>query len=274
MIQVLNKNTAFSESERQELLDRCFPVIRRREELLEIAEAADSASRKALQPEIDNLGNAIRNDWDMYINGVPEVAMSRCPFTKQVFCHSIDSYGIDGFWWSRHKPLRPMKERLGGNFFSFSGSVAAPEQAPDMPFLAVPGGEAPYVIERLMMFDSIVAVISHLKIGGLDAYPMVYFSAEPIAADQRSNDWAIQNFSFYDDDGHFRQLEYFDAEDKYLYDLKPWVASKRLLWIAPDDESLTLRSGLEHCPYLDLPGEHKVWRAKSGRVWHGPVGVS
>ena len=55
-------------------------------------------------------------------------------------------------------------------------------------------------------------------------------------------------------------------EDKE-YDLRPWLESGRLRWIAPGDDSLELRTGADGCPYLDLPGERRRRYLQDGKTW-------
>ncbi len=50
------------------------------------------------------------------------------------------------------------------------------------------------------------------------------------------------------------------------FDLTQWVTRKLLNWIAPGDASLTLRQGIDGCPYLNLPGSHAVQRLQYGTV--------
>jgi hypothetical protein len=271
-MKILNADQAFSAAERQSLLDQCFPAIRRRARVVELMESAAADVRRDLQPEFDQLNAQLRTAWAEYQRGLPMVAMSRCPFTGEVWSHSIDHYGIDGFWWSVYQPIRRLDEPNGGGFYAFRGAMVAPAESPGMPFLAEPGPEVPFVIGRLMQFPSIVAVVSHVRIGELDAYPIVYFTHTDLPPDERTNDWGADSFSYRGEQGYYEEREYFDAEDEFLYDLEPWVASERVRWIAPGDESLTVRVGTAGCPYLQLTARHAVWRCKEGRIWWGPPG--
>lgn len=44
------------------------------------------------------------------------------------------------------------------------------------------------------------------------------------------------------------------------------MRSGKLLWIAPGDESITLRQGVEGCPYLGLEGPRELAFIKNGKV--------
>jgi hypothetical protein len=271
-MKILNPNDAFSSSQRRDLLDRCFPAIRRRARVVELMESGGAGVRRDLQPEFDQLNSQIRAAWDEYQRRLPIASMSRCPFTGTVWSHSIDHYGIDGFWWDVYQPIRRMDEPNGGGFYAFRGAMAAPAEGLVMPFLAEPGPEVPFVIGRLMQFPSIVAVISQIQVGGLDAYPIVYFTDKELPPDERTNDWGADSFFYRGEQGYYEERQYFDAEDEFLYDLTPWIDSKRVQWIAPGDESLKVQTGAVGCSYLQLQGKQSVWRCREGKVWRGPPG--
>ncbi|QDU60486.1 hypothetical protein Pan216_13270 [Planctomycetes bacterium Pan216] len=256
---------AFNARDRADLLAECFPRMRRLAELIETAEETG----QNLRPQITPLTEQLTQLWEAYRTNVPVLELSRCPFTKEVWAHSLDNIGIDGLWWSLDKPQRPLDEPMGGKYLSFTGAVRHADPIPAFPFLAEPGPEKPFVIPRLFEVDSVKAVVSHVMIGELDAYPIVYFSDQSLPDECRTNDWGIDKFSYTDAAGVYRSGEWFDAEDEYDYVLEPWIDAGRLLWIAPGDTSLTLRTGTAQCPYLKLPGKRAVWRAKEGRVWWG-----
>jgi hypothetical protein len=271
---LLNPETAFVPEQRAELLGACLPAIVRRDRVVEMVEAGDASVRSALLPELDRLNDQIRGAWEDYQSRLPVLKLSRCPFTSDVWSHSIDPYGIDGFWWSYYKPIRLLHEPLGGRCVAFRGAMKPPAEPSTTPFLVSPGPDIPFLIARLMQFPSMTAVISHLRIGELDAYPIVYFTSAELPNDQRSNDWGTDSYSFRSPAGHYEHAEYFDAEDEFLYGLEPWIEQKRLQWIEPGDDTMTLRTGTADCPYVNLQGKRAVWRMKSGRLWWGPPGKS
>jgi hypothetical protein len=269
---ISNTDTAFTADQRDELLGACLPAMVRRERVVEMVEAGDEGTRAALRPELDRLNEEIRNAWSEYQTALPILNLSRCPFTGEVWSHSIDPYGLDGFWWNHYKPVRLLHEPLGGRFFAFSGAVSAPTEMRPIPFLVVPGPDVPFLIDRLMQIPSVTAVISQIQIGGLDAYPIVYFTSADAGANQPMNDWGTDHYSFRGPQGHYEEGQFFDAEDEYRYNITPWVEQKRLQWIEPGDASLTLQSGTNGCMFLQRKGKNAVWRTKSGRLWWGPPG--
>jgi hypothetical protein len=193
-----------------------------------------------------------------------------------VWSHSIDPFGIDGFWWNCYQPIRLLREPNGGLFYAFRGAMKVPPSAAErkIPFLVEPGPEVPYVIARLLQFPTMVAVIYQLRVGDTDAYPIVYYTSAELSNETRTNDWGINTYSFRGDQGYYEERTYPDAEDEYLFNLEPWIVQQRVQWIAPGDESLQVRKGIAGCPYLELPGQRAVWRTKEGKVWFGPPGKS
>lgn len=271
---ILNPDTAFSAEERDELLAASLPAMARRDRVVEMVEAGDASTKSALRPELDRLNDQVRGAWERYQSRLPILQLSRCPFTSEVFSHSFDPYGADGFWWNYYKPIRLLAEPLGGRFFAFRGAMKSPNDALKTPYLVSPGPDVPFVIDRLMQFPSVTAVISHVRVGELDAYPIVYFTSAELSVNQRSNDWGTESYSFRGAEGHYEQAQYFDAEDEFRYGIEPWVEKNRLQWIEPGDASLTLRTGVTGCPYLKLDGKKAVWRSKGARLWWGPLGKS
>jgi hypothetical protein len=271
-MKILNPAVAFSARERRELLDGCFPAMRRRARVVELMESGGADVRRDLTPEFEQLNTQIRSAWQEYQRRLPIMELSRCPFTGEIWSHSFDPWEVDGFWWNVYQPIRCLDEPPCSRFYAFRGAMAAPAAPLGMPFLAEPGPEVPFVIERLMQFPSIIAVISHVRVGDRNAYPIVYFSLNDLPPDQRTNDWGADSFSYRGDQGYYEERQYFDAEDEFVYDLEPWIARQRIQWIAPGDESLRVQAGVTGCPYLRLPGRHAVWRCKEQRVWFGPPG--
>ena len=51
------------------------------------------------------------------------------------------------------------------------------------------------------------------------------------------------------------------------FDLAPWIKAGKLLWIAPEDELLVLRSTIYDCPYLNFPGSRKPKYIQNGKFW-------
>lgn len=254
-------------ADRRLLLDQCLPAMRRLGELQDIVGPA----AVAVKGEIRQISDSLRSLWSAYIDRLPVVPLSRCPFTRALWSLPFDSFGLDGPWWNYHQPLRRLDGPAPPHYLSLRGAVKPAEELPDAPFLAVPGPEKPFVIRRLLELPGVKAVISHVRVGDMDAYPIVYFAARPLPDDERTNDWGTSTFQYIDERGGLRQGEGFDGEDMFDYQLGPWIDAGKVLWTAPRDMDFELREGTRDCPYLELPGKQAVWRLRDGQMWHGPV---
>jgi hypothetical protein len=198
--------------------------------------------------------------------------MSRCPITQQVAYHSIDPYGLDGLWWDNQVPIRPV-EALPSTFIMVLGALRLGPRVEDTPFPVRPGPEAPYVVPEVLGHPDIYAVVSTVKVGAHTAYPVFYYGVGWEGEVEPMNNWGANHWSYLDRDGNLRYHEYGAVpmtDDSYLeglegdegeaeeytvdFDLRRWVDDGKLMWIAPEDETFTLRSGASGCPYLDLPG--------------------
>ena len=253
---------------RRELLDEAFECM------LQLSTVKDERSQ--LPPGkgaeysgvIDELGGRLHALTNTYIEQLAIIQMSSCPFTGKPFHHSWDEFGLDGLWWNYHKSARPLVEKWGGAFHALSGAVQVNvDYVEYAPFLTEPGPDVPFLLPRLMDFESIVAVVSQLKVGEHTAYPIVYFSETKLPWKRRANDWGRNHFCYKDDRGAIRVGEHFDAEDEHVYDLNDAIESNRLRWIAPDDKDMRVQNGLVNCPFVNLPGARSVARTRAGELW-------
>jgi hypothetical protein len=197
---------------------------------------------------------------------VPVLPLSRCPFTGRVVYHSIDPYGIDGLWWSYESPVRPV-ESLPSRYLAFSGAMKIVLPVEYSPFVCKPGPGSPFVLPRILKNERVRAVISTLTVGRHRGFPVFYF-ADPVQGGTGvTNDWGMSFWQQYDPDNTPGWVAVTENEAEYDFDLEPWVLSGKILWIAPGDRTLTLRTGLADCPFTSLGGEEKNQRIQYGKVW-------
>jgi hypothetical protein len=98
-------------------------------------------------------------------------------------------------------------------------------------------------------------------------FPIVYF-ADPMPFDfERVDDWGHRSYTYTRADGTMASAHAVQADEEKDFELLPWVRDGRVLWIAPGDESLELRRGIDGCPYLDLPGERRRRYIQEGDTW-------
>jgi hypothetical protein len=256
-------NYPISAGQRSSLLAECGQILQQLEEQggddkgNTPGMVTDIASR--LYPDIANLRQ-------LYRDHLPVLPLSRCPFTGQVLYHSIDMYGLDGFWWDFHNPIR-LLTFLPSTLFSFTGALQPGGSVERTTFLCRPGPGIPFVIPELIGTDGVKAVLSSLKIGPHTGFPILYF-ADPLPPGiEPSNDWGADHWERIDSHGTVYWNESVDLEEEYDFDLVPYLRSGKLLWIRPDDRTMTLQSGLVGCPYVDLEGERRIQRIQYGKVW-------
>jgi len=256
----------FSREERQRLLDEAFQLMEDLEDLELDYEAAGDEG-ETIGERIDQLSDRLDVIREEYLKGLPRVRLSRCPFCRKELVYPIDTLGIDGLWWNRDEPVRPEPENWDPHFFGLTGAVKLQGELPDVPFLAMPGPEVPYVIPRLMRLESIRAVISSLPIGQYTGYPIAYY-ANPIAEDVlRPDTWGLEKSEYLGPEGNVQWCEADDLEEDNDYDLRRWIATGRLLWIAPNDAAWALQQAPSRCPYVDLKGRREVQRVQNGEAW-------
>ena len=214
------------------------------------------------QASVDRRAELLR----AYEAGLPKVSFSRCPFTDEVFAHSLDTFGLDGLWWQHDMPIRAIVEELPETYFALTGAVQLASKPAKAPFTCVPGPEVPFVVPRMLLHDDVKAVVSHVRIGDQDAYPVVYY-ANPIPPMlERFNEWGA-NYYEYESPTMGGVWHDMVEEDALLdFNLGRWIESGDLFWIAPDDTKLVLKTTTAGCPYLDLGGRRSWAFIENGAV--------
>ena len=236
-------------TERRQLLDRIFQLFQTKD---------DPAEQAAIDQEMSRLV-------ERYREGLPVATVSRCPFSGGLLTWAIDTMGLDGLWWNSDSPIRPI-ETPPPTFFALSGATRLASPVEPAPFIAEPGPGRPFVVPRLLEYRQVKAVLSTLPIGPHTGYVIAYFADPMFYTEERLSDWGSNRYQYSDESGQVwtNPGPLADLRD---FDLAPWIASGQLLWIRPGDASLTLRSDLETCPYLDLSGVTDVQFVQNGRVW-------
>jgi len=252
-----------SKGQRNSLLAACEDLLRQIEKSgsTDLGRSLDSCVKESAA-----LYNSLADLRNQYRLHLPVLPLSRCPCTGQVVYHSIDPYGLDGFWWDYHDPIR-LYRFLPSTLFSFSGALRLNGPVEMTRFLCRPGPGIPFIIPELIEADGIKAVISSQGIGSHTGYPILYF-ADPVPTGiEPVNDWGADHWKRIDIFGSFHWNESVDFEDEYDFNLGPYLRSGRLLWIRPGDSTMSLRSGVADCPYADMKGERRIQRIQNEKVW-------
>ena len=190
-----------------------------------------------------------------YFEQLPRLTVSCCPFDGQALYRSFDAFGFDGPWW--RPDAAPEEAPACPHFCVLAGAVRLGKLTPPAgDFDVYPGPEAPYVIPRLMETPSMVAVIGEVEMeNGGTAYPIAYFAERKPPPQDLTAHWPRTNYVYTTqagDDGW--RL----PDDRWDFDLRPWLAEGKVRWCAPASDNTKLSSDdPERCPYLNAPGERQ-----------------
>jgi hypothetical protein len=195
---------------------------------------------------------ALRDEYEAALSVVP---FARCPFTGVVFSHTLDTGGLDGLWWQYDLPIRGLEQDRPPTYFAMTGAVALSGPPEPAPFDRKVGPEVPFVVARMLLHDDVRAVIQALPIGAHTGYAITYFARPVPPMLQRFNEWGTSLYTYETED----DPELWDDIEEELeildVDLARWIDAGDLLWVAPGDTTVTLRSTSADCPYVGLKGK-------------------
>ncbi|MFE9607962.1 hypothetical protein [Streptomyces sp. NPDC006012] len=200
-----------------------------------------------------------------YRDWLPEVTVSRCPGTGELVRWPLDTVDLDGLFWDFDVPVRRLPQAVPDQWLAMAGAVGLDRSAvADAPFRCRPGPAVPYVVPRLLNGPGVQVVIAQLPVGPHTAWVMTYFGPAP-AETHRENLWGQDHYPVWRD-GAWEGWAFvpFESRDND-YDLAPWLNEGKLLWVAPGDETWTLRSD-HQCPFLRTEGERENPVIQRGRV--------
>lgn len=191
-----------------------------------------------------------------YSDRLPRVTMSACPFTGTRLLRAIDPYGLDGPFWHRVRTFTPEEPAAPPTFKVLLGALDLRGREPrEVGKQVIAGPDVPYVVPRLLALPGMVAVVSRieLEIGDV-AFPIAYYSREPIPPGALHQPWLRQELWFKDEKGRSAWLS---SNAPWDFDLAPWIEREKLGWIEPGDETYRVRGAesLSTCPFRDLPGD-------------------
>jgi hypothetical protein len=121
------------------------------------------------------------------------------------------------------------------------------------------------VYPKLLDIEGIYGVVSKRPVGRHTAYAILYYAVNPITGVEMPNSWGTNTY-WDDSDGNPGWYTTPDMPEEWDFDLRPWIQSGKLFWIAPEDPEITLRNSVVDCPYLDLPGVRQLQRIAYGKV--------
>jgi hypothetical protein len=258
----------FSPESRRNILDEYFALYGK---ILQSSYAPSASRSTTHADELDVCQRRLSKLWKTYEAGLPNVTLSRCPFSGVSLTVPFDALGLDGLWWRYEGPIRGYP-KPPPTFMALTGAVQLKRPVENAPFLIVPGPGVPFVYPRLLNLETMKSVVYEVAIGQHKAFVVAYFAQSRPQGVAMPNLWASNNYEFTRPNGSTGTYETFDTAADWDFQLRPWIASGKLLWIAPGDPDMALQSGLENCPYLNLTGEHREQRIYLGDVEVGRPG--
>ncbi|MEU3014647.1 hypothetical protein [Nocardia asteroides] len=184
---------------------------------------------------------------------LPDILVSRCPFTDQPVYWPLDTVDVDGWFWKSDNPVRRL-DPVPRTWLLMGGAMRLDGPPTPAPFARCVGPDVPYVYVEPLEHPEMRAVISEVRVGPHTGWPITYHCAvyrprglalEPVwGSDHYDVHHAPGRYAAWDDNWHTNSRD---------FDLRPWLDSGKLQWIAPGDTTATLRTGSTDCPYLDLP---------------------
>jgi len=227
-----------------------------------------------------------------YYKTVPILPLSRCPFCEQVNTFALDTIGLDGLWWT-FPGIRPKlhKYNLCPHFINLLGAVKVHYPVRNSSLQVQPGPEVPFVVPELIKHESVKAVVSQIPVGENIAYPIFYYGeVRPLLKCEFSSGadaplcivrfpdtpdqerlkmpplWGSDYYRWRDKHRKNKISEGFLFDRQCDFEIAPWIEEGKLLWITPEDDTLTLHNTLDDCPYLEMPGIRHFQRIEDGSV--------
>jgi hypothetical protein len=230
--------------------------VERRAELLrrflqaqeEVSRAGESKNARALAAA-RALREQIRT---IYLDELPRITMSCCPFDGKPLVRTFDPFGLDGLWWQ--PDARPLELPACTHFCVLRGAVhyqGLPARAGD--FEVDTGPEVPYVIPRLLEQEGMVGVVSKVRMHTeYLVYLVTYFAKRRPPVAELTADWPRRIFTYKDAFGESGSVI---PNDLWSFDLLPWLRDGRLLWCRPGTDNSEIATGTPgEFPYLNIEG--------------------
>ena len=252
-------STYLSPGERRQLVDRYHQL--RRNLSAPHNKAFTMPQRQVMAKERD----AVIQE---YGERLPFVPLSRCPFCGAALEYPMDVEGLDGPWWFKGNLAEYPQPNGCEHFRVLLGAIDFKSQEPGEARIineVLPGPGVPFLVPRLLeQIPAMKAVIATLAIPpGYVGYPTAYFSEQPVHGGLLHQPWARQAYQVVDEEGKYGGWR--SANDKFDFDLQPWIDKGVVLWINPGDASLKLQTQ-PPCPYVDLPGVRAPQKIVKGRL--------
>jgi len=232
-------------------------ALKRREEVAEKTRSASVSARDVLEA----LGKERRELTREYLECLPTLIISRCPFCQESVKWIVDVFGLDGPWWEVFGPRK--EPEACPHYFVTLGALNLLEKEPvdgslKPSFEIYAGPEVPFIVPRLLDLPNMNCIISTVQIveGRYQIYFISYFSDPPTDASGSHQPWLRNQFTFQEGGRNYWDVR----NDVWEFDLEKWMERKppKIYWIDPSDSKNQLKSSERStCPYLKISGNHK-----------------
>lgn len=202
--------------------------------------------------------------YQRYRDLLPEVTVARCPHSGELVRWPIDTMGLDAWFWDYRAQMRRVPDSPPRTWIAMTGAMRLAQPVEHPPFVVMPGPDVPFVVPRILDGPGVRAVIAEVPVGRHTGWAISYFG--PVPAVKLVNLWGSDDLLVYRDGTWTGWDRERPDTSRYDFDLTGWLRSGRLLWLAPGDESATLRSGTDGCPFVDLPGHRRLTVIADGVV--------
>ncbi|WP_067695670.1 hypothetical protein [Nocardia jejuensis] len=204
---------------------------------------------------------------DEYRHLLPEVLVARCPFTGTAISWPLDNADLDGWFWNRENPIRRLVNPVARTWLAMGGAIRLTPPVEPTPFPRMPGPDVPYVVPRILDLADVRAVVSEVPIGPHTGWAITYFAETRPIGVALENLWGSREYDVYGPGGRWKAWnEHRQSIRDYDFDLRPWLDSGKLLWIAPGDVDAILREGSSECPFVDIDGERRLQLIRNGEI--------
>jgi hypothetical protein len=256
---------AWTADERKAIVNRYHEILAEMSDAQFSLGALEGKAKEAVIEQVGKLSDALYRLVTDYKEALPIIPLSRCPISGDVLKHSFDAVDLCGFWWRGDRPVRPQVEAQAcPTFAALTGAVKLSEPVEYTQFVVHPGPGAPFVVPYVLKRPDVYATLSSINIGRHTGYIMAYFAREKLSIAERPTIWGT---GVPDLDPNYRWDDYTPDDNRvWDFDLKPWIDSGKLSWIAPNDADLKLSKGSADCPYLNVKGSRKTQYISVGKV--------